>query len=251
LRDSVTQTAAGNSSSSSYNLRSGFRPEVFDQIVTLDVAVQNTSESTDVSSLSSTDITVDSVGYFSVGDLVVLVQDVTSTHLAAVGKITGIAANVITVDSLTSSGSPSIDGSDDVLYRASASSLAYSTLSLTAITHRVVVWEVDSDIQNGFNIYVSEDGNLRNDATDIDDVSDGSVTAGSEEHGARSSDTSLANSTFDTEDTAITTAPQQVGSVTGTAFDSKGLLDIKVAADSFSASGSYANNLYIIAAPTY
>lgn len=251
LRDSVTQTAAGNSSSSSYNLRSGFRPEVFDQIVTLDVAVQNTSESTDVVSLSSTDITVSNDGYFSVGDLVVLVEDVTSTHLSAIGKVTAVAANVVTVDELVSSGTPSIDGSDDVLYVASSSSLAYGTLSTTALTHRVVVWEVDSDIQNGFNIYVSEDGNLRNGENDIDDVSDGSVTAGTEEYGARSSDTSLANSTFDTEDTAITTTPQQIASVTGAAFDSKGLLDIKVAANELSVSGSYANNLYIIAAPTY
>lgn len=251
LRDSVVQTAAGNSSSASYNLQSGFRPEVFDQIVTLDIGVQEQSWYVSASSLSGTSITVDSTSGFSVGDLVILVQDTTSTHLAAVGKITAIASNVITVDQLISSSSQTINGSDDILYRANGTSLNFQTISTSALIHRVIAWEVNSDIQNGFNVYVSEDGNLRNDTNDLDDVSDGTVSAGSEEYGARSSDTTLANSTFDSEDSPVTTTPQQVASVSGAAFDSKGLLDLKVAASALSMSGSYTNQIYVIVAPTY
>ncbi|MDA1038104.1 MAG: hypothetical protein O2877_00255 [bacterium] len=251
VRDSVSPIASGNSSSSSFNLRAGLRPMIFDQIVTIDIGLQDTSANSSVASLVGTDITVLSAAAFAEGDLVVLVQDVITTHLSAVGKIISIVGSVITVDELVSSGTPSIDGTNDILYVADGTSLGLGSLDDGRITHRVLAWEVSADIPNGFSVFLSEDGGLRDGVNEINDVADGEVTAGAEEFGGRSSDTSLGNSTFDTADTAITSTPQEIGSVSGAAFDSKGLVDLKASIDALTTVGSYANDLFIIASPTY
>lgn len=253
LRDSVSQTGAGISSSSSYSLRSGLRPMLFDQIVTLDVGVQEIGATTSVSALSGLDIAVSSASGFSVGDLIVLIEDESTTHLTAVGKITSIAGSTVTVDQLVSNGSPSIDGTDDALYRANGTSVDYGTLSSSSVAKRTVVWEVSVDVDNGFVVYIAEGGNFVTGSNAITDVSDGTVTAGSREYGARSSDTTLASSTFDTEDTAITTTPQQIATVASGIqhFGVKGAIDLKVAIDASITTGTYDHDLYLIAAPTY
>ncbi len=253
LRDTISGGAAGTSASSSYSLRSGFRPMIFDPIVALDVVVQEMNISTSVSSLSGINITVSSTSNFSVGNLVVLVQNVSSTPVTAIGEITAIAGSVITVDQFVSSGSPSIDGVDDVLYRAAGVSVGFDGLSISSVTRRTIVWDVSVDVRNGFVVYLAEDANLSSGAFSITDVADGEVTAGSTEFGARSSDTTLASSTFDTQDAPITTALQQVATVSSgsVAFNAKGYVELKAARDGTAQQGTYENNLYLVASPTY
>ncbi|MCX6733891.1 MAG: hypothetical protein NTX63_03690 [Candidatus Peregrinibacteria bacterium] len=55
-----------------------------------------------------------------------------------------------------------------------------SSSSVSAISHTITV---STSAAGGYVLYVSEDGNLRNGANDINDVADGAVTAGSEEYG--------------------------------------------------------------------
>jgi len=253
LRDTISGNAEGNSSSSSYSLRSGFRPMVFDPVVALDVAVQETHVSVSISSLAGTDITVSSASGFSVGNFVVLIQNVSSTPVTATGEITAIAGSVITVDQLVSNGSLSIDGVDDVLYRAAGTSVGFDGLLTDSVTRRTIVWNVSVDVRNGFVVYLAEDANLSSGAFSITDVADGEVTAGSTEFGARSSDTTLASSTFDTQDAPITTALQQVATVSGgsATFNAKGYVELKAARDGTAQQGTYENNLYLVASPTY
>ena len=251
VRDSIGGGAMGIGIGSTYELRSGLRPMIFDQIIILDVVAQETSTSTTVLGLSGTDITLLSSASFSVGDHVFLVQDVGSSPVSALGKVTAIVGNTVTVDELVSSGGISIDGSDDRLYRATGTAIDFGDLSATSIVHRLVGWGVSADVPNGFQGYVVEDGNLRSGADDVDDVSDGEVSVGSEEYGARSSDTSLSASTFDTVDTALTTSPEQVGSEAGTGFAKKGFLDLRAAISLGTTDGTYAHSLTFTVAPTY
>lgn len=253
LRDSVLTQGAGSSSSSSYELSSGFGGMIFDPIVTLDVGVQETAVRTDVSGLSGTSLTVGSTSGFSVGDMVVLGQDVSSSPVMATGEIVSIVGSVIEVDELVSYGTPSIDGDDDVLYRASGSSVSFGVLQASLVSRSVVTWRVSVDVTNGFVVYLAEDGDLASGLNSIADVSDGEVTAGSSEYGARSSDTSLAASTFDTADTAITSTPQQIATVSSgqVRFHAKGFVELKASRSTSSVVGSYANSLYVVAAPTY
>jgi hypothetical protein len=70
-----------------------------------------------------------------------------------------------------------------------------NTLSVASQNHTVTV---STSAVSGYILYVTEDGNLRQGAADINDVSDGTVTAGSEEYGL--------NTTYDdfSSDAAIT-----------------------------------------------
>ena len=85
----------------------------------------------------------------------------------------------------------------------------------------------------------------------IDDVADGSVSAGFEEYGARSSDTSIASSTFDTADTALTTSYQDVATESSTSFDSRNFITFKIGTTPLTAVGTYAHTVTFIASGSY
>ncbi len=69
----------------------------------------------------------------------------------------------------------------------SENALDFGTLSSSAVTTRNIQVLVDTDSFTGYTASVTEDGNLRSGANDIDDVSDGEVTIGSEEYGITTS----------------------------------------------------------------
>lgn len=73
-----------------------------------------------------------------------------------------------------------------------STSLSKSTISLTfpssplsTVVSDSLILTVTTDSVSGYATSIGEDGNLRSGANDINDVIDGSVTAGSEEYGIR------------------------------------------------------------------
>lgn len=68
-------------------------------------------------------------------------------------------------------------------FSVSPSSLTIGPLSLSAVSTAGVDLIVSTDSETGYTITLVEDANLRFGSNDINDVSDGSVTAGSEEYG--------------------------------------------------------------------
>jgi hypothetical protein len=251
LRDTVGSIGAGRGAGTSYLMDAGYRSGIFDRIVTFEIFGQSTTN-TSASVLSGTTITVASASSFSTGDKVALIQDRGTSQVSGVGEIIDIAANDITLDSLDSGGAViSIDGSGDYLYLLGASSVSFGGVSETDVAQKIVGWEVSIDVDNGYSVSVIEDTDLASGANDIDDVADGSVTAGSEEYGARSSDQSLASSTFDTQDTGITSAFQQVGSRSSTSFASRDFITLKAATSTSSVSGTYSHNLSLIVSGAY
>lgn len=70
----------------------------------------------------------------------------------------------------------------------SSDSIALGALSETAVASADLVATVSTDSQTGYTLLIAEDGNLRDaNGNDINDVSDGEVTAGQEEYGIRTS----------------------------------------------------------------
>ena len=181
-----------------------------------------------------------------------LIQDFGASQVAGVGEITGIAGNDITLDSLDSGGAViSIDGTDDYVYLMNATAIDFGSVDESSLAQSIIGWEVDVDVDGGYTVSVTEDGDLRDGVYEIDDVADGSVTLGSEEYGGRSSDQTLTNSTFDSQDSAFNTSFQEVGTRSSTSFDSRDLLTVKAAAASTSVAGSYSHNLTIIVSGNY
>lgn len=68
-------------------------------------------------------------------------------------------------------------------FSLSNSGFSIGPLSISAVSAGGVLLTISTDSETGYTIVLTEDGNLRSGGFDINDVSDGSVTAGSEEYG--------------------------------------------------------------------
>jgi hypothetical protein len=72
-------------------------------------------------------------------------------------------------------------------YSVSPSSVSLSSITNTSVSSADTVITVSADSDSGYSVVATEDGNLRSGSDDMNDVTDGSVTAGSEEYGIRTS----------------------------------------------------------------
>lgn len=239
-------TIEGVGTSASYRVDEGYRAGIYDQVVDFDVFAQSRSSQVAVTVLSGSIVTVTTTAGYAIGDYVALVQDEGASQASKVGKIVATDATTVTVDAW-SGGSPVIDGVNDYLYELTGSTIDLGTISSSAVTTSLLGWEVDADVSQGYSVYLFENHNLQSPGGDsLTDVSDGSVTAGSTEYGGISTDSSLATSTFDTQDTAFTTSLQQVASRDGNDFAARDYLTIKASVANGYASGGYSHTLTVI-----
>ncbi len=251
LRDSTEAVVGGSASSTTYQLLQGYRSGIDDQILTFEVLAQNTSSGRAATALSGLTVTASTSG-LSVNDLIAVVQDIGASQIAAVGRIASLGAGTITVDVWKNGGTvPTVDGTNDYVYPLTSSSLSLGELAQTTVTAGIVVFEVTAANDSGYVVQIVDDGNLRSTVYDINDVSDGSVTAGSEEYGARSSDTTLSASTFDTVDTSITTSFQDVATESLASFESRNFVTLKAAMSSSSGNVSYSHIVSLIASGNF
>ncbi len=252
LRDTLGNAAIGGSASASYDLRAGYRQGIFDQVITFDVFAQSNASERAATAFDGTDtITCDTTG-LAVGDFVALVQDKGSGQVSGIGQIESVGVGTITVDVLTDGGTaPVIDGTNDFVYELVGTSAALGTLDNTVLSTAIVAFDVTVDVEGGYVVQAFDDGNLRSGANDVNDVADGAVTVGAEEYGGRSSDTTLASSTFDTADSAFTTAFQDVADEAAVSFESRNFVTLKASINGSTQDGSYAQALSFIVSGNY
>ena len=249
LRDSVDASGASQATSAnSYLLDQGYRAGVYDRVADFQIFLESRSTQVSAISVASTTVTVASVSGYSVGDMVLMVENEGESQVAAMGKITAISDPDpdITVDEWRySTALPSVGGVDDYLYNLNATATTMPEPTASTLATTVIGWEVSADISDGFSVYVYENQNLTNGTDTINDVTDGAVTVGSREYGARSSDTTL-TSDFDTQDVGITSNLQQVGSRTSNSFETRDFITLKASANGFESSGTYSHTITIL-----
>jgi len=251
VRDTVGESGGGNSDSTSFQIHSGYRQGVNDQVITFDVFAQTNASSRAATASSGTTITCSTAG-LAVGDFIALIQDEGASQVSAIGRIISIGGGTITVDELKDGGTaPTIDGTNDFVVKLGSSAAALSTLSSSAVSTAIVGMDVTAEVDGGYTVQIEDDGNLRDGANDINDVADGAVTAGSEEYGGLSSDTSLAGSTFDTQDTAFTQSFQEIATRSGASFESRDFVTLKASISPSTPNGSYAHVLSVIVSGNY
>ena len=253
LRDTIGGSAVTPSSSTNYQLSDGYRAGIFDQVIAFNLLLQNMSDERSVSARSGTTISTTETSSLAVGDFILLVQDKGADQISAVGKIKSIASGTsVTVDSWSDGGTtPVVDGINDYFYPLNDSSVAFGTLDSSKVSTDVIAYEVSADLQNGYVVQMMSHGNLTSGSHDITNVVDGSVTAGSEEYGAKSSDTTLANSTFDTEDSAITTSFQDVTTESTAKFNDRHFVTLKAAISPSTPNGTYTQQITFIASGNF
>ncbi len=249
LRDSVGETAGGDSSSATYQNGAGYRQGVFDQTATFEVFIQYRNSQVAATALVGETVTVTSTTGFATGDMILIVDNEGDSQDSAIGQIETIVGNDITVDFLTDSGSaPTIDGSGDYVYNLDASSLSFGSLNSGDVATGVIGWEVNADVSEGYHVYVYQDHDFRKttDAAEvISAVSDGDVSAGVE-YGGRSSDSTLTLSTFDSQDTGYDEDFQEVGSRTDNSFISRDFVTSRIVMNATVESGTYSHTLTFV-----
>lgn len=243
----------GVSTSSSYLEEVGYRAGIYDPTVAYSLFTQDFASQVAATASTSTSVDVTTTSGFAVDDIIVLVQDEGVNQVSAVGKITNIAANTITVDRFDDGGSaPVIDGTNDYVYLLSGTAVPLTTLSPNTISTGIIGWEANADVPEGYSVYIVEDHGLQiSGGSTLPGVTDGAVTIGQAEYGARSSDTSLSSSTFDTADTEFTTSPQLVASRSENELGNRDFLTLKAATSSTQQAGAYSQNLTLIFVGSY
>ena len=116
-----------------------------------------------------------------------------------------LAVSIITSDSVTVSAT--VDST--FTFTISSATCALGTLSTASVSSCTYTITTTTNAEDGYTTTIIEDGNLRDGTPDIDDVSDGTVTAGSEEYGASSNDADSLD--------IITTSGDAASPITGTA----------------------------------
>lgn len=118
------------------------------------------------------------------------------------------------------------------------------SLSLVAVSEGSHTVTTTTNAANGYITTIVEDGNLRTaSGDDIDDVTDGAVTAGSEEYGIR---TSGAAGQMNSADTAIISTSQTVASYNSFINGSAVIITYRAAITPFSAAGQYNHTVTLI-----
>jgi hypothetical protein len=255
IRDTVGEQGTGVGTSTNFTLSAGYRTADESPIsLSFSIGTQENDTQTTFSAFSNggSTVTVAATSSFAVGDLIGVVENSGLSQIIAVGEITDISGAVMTVDDwdgspASISGSPA--GADDYVYRLGGTTAALGTVNVSTGSTSLTGTRVTSDSANGYTVYVSDDGNLRTGAADIDDVLDGTVTAGEEEYGWRVFGTSATSTGSDLAFLTSTIAIQATSSVALT--EQRVGLVYKASVSSTTEGGSFSHVVYYTLTANY
>lgn len=126
------------------------------------------------------------------------------------------------------------------------------TLSVGAVNTDTTNFTVNTNATSGYNVTATEDGNLRTATADINDVADGTVTAGSEEYGMS---TSKSGQTFAQTSgnaaTAIDGTAKQCASAAGPVSSDATTLTLHASVAGTTPAGAYTHTITLVATANF
>jgi len=129
-------------------------------------------------------------------------------------------------------------------FSISGNSIDFGTLTTSGISSDSITITTTTNAVDGYVTTIYETENLKTSGSaDIDDVADGTVSAGSEEYGIM---TSGAAGQMNGADTAITTSPQAVALYSSWVNGSTVTITFKAAISSTTGAGAYAHTVTLI-----
>jgi len=190
MNDTLGEQATGYSTSTNYMMHAGYRQTDEVQTLSFNIGAQENSTKIAYTAFTNTipqTVTVASTVGYATGSHIEVVENMGLMQKIAVGKISGIAGNIITVDkwdgdNATMSTSPS--GGDDFVYRSEGTAVQLGTLIPLVGSTSEAQSEVSTNASGGYTLQVYSDGYLKSGSNHIHNVSDGSVSGDSEEYGA-------------------------------------------------------------------
>lgn len=136
-----------------------------------------------------------------------------------------------------------VEANPTLTFSISANSINLGLLGVAVVSTGSHTITTTTNSESGYTTTIIEDGNLRSGASDINDVGDGAVTAGSEEYGIR---TSGSQGQMNAADTAITSTAQAVASYSSWINTSTTTITYKAAISTSSVTGNYAHTVTYI-----
>lgn len=255
ISDTLGDQATGYSSSTNFQLSAGYR--IFeDEALSFVVRGQGGASATAFSAFddSSNSVTVSSVAGFSTGDYIAVIENSGFAQFVSVGRITGIAGSVISVDDFDGDGasmSASPAGGNDVVYRLASSAATFGEVLDGTEYVSVAMTSVGSPASSGYSVYIQADQELQTgSAQTMDEVADGTVSTGSEEYGAEVTGATAFGAGTDTGVTTTQRVIQTSGSSSGAVPD-KVAMTYKLSVTSSSSPGTYTQNVYYTLTPNY
>lgn len=256
LNDSIGGTADGMSTSTLYDLRAGYRAaESSEEGLGLVLRAQESATQVTYSAFSAGTrmVTVSSAGFLSSGDYIGVVENRGFSQRIAIGRVSNIIANVVTVDGWSGdqasmSGSPT--GGDDYVYRLGGTTLAFGTVTAGTENTSVATVSVSSTAVNGYTVYLQGDGLLRSGSASITPVTDGAVSVGSEEYGMSVTGT---QAYLPGVDLAVTSTQRIIeqSSTTSSAIGDRVGMTFKLSTTASTAAGTYAQTIYYTLTANY
>jgi len=256
LRDTVGEHGTGIGSSSNYQLSAGYRVgDEQDAAISLTLGTQENGSKIAWTAFSNAGKTVTlatSTGY-AVGNFIGVIENSGAAQLIAVGKITDITGSVVTVDSWSgepASLSASPSGGNDFAYRANNSYAILGTQSFNVVNTSFTVVNVLSNVISGYTVTVqAEDDFKYSTGTIISPVTDGAVTAGSEEYGGEFVGTTATSTGSDFAFSSSTTRDVQKSATFGD-NDRIGV-QYKLSISAATPAGNYQQRLYYRLTPNF
>ncbi|MBD3252017.1 hypothetical protein GF380_06250 [Candidatus Uhrbacteria bacterium] len=189
LRDTVGEHGTGISSSENYTLGAGYRQgDSQDPFLSIAIGTQENSVQTTWTNFSNStsSVTVASAGSFSTSDYIGVIENRGFGQLVAVGKISGINGNVISVDDWEgepASLSAVASGGDDYVYRMNGNAAQLGVQTVSTESTSMTLTDIATNANNGYTVSVQGDTDLSYSSVSITNVSDGTVSVDAEEYG--------------------------------------------------------------------
>lgn len=127
-----------------------------------------------------------------------------------------------------------------------SSSLSLGTLTTSSVATATTTITIETDNFNGYTLALKGTTGLVSGSDEIDGVSDGSVTAGSEEYGVSATGDDVVSA----GDVAVTTTASTISTGTGTITGNTTTLVFKVAVSSTTPVGSYSQTVQLLTTVT-
>ncbi len=244
MYSTVSEVGPGASSGSTYNLDAGYQQWIENLGISMIVEAQATSPETTYSAFSNSglNVSIASSAGFSVDDYILVVENEGTGQMVAVGKIESIVGSgpyTVTVDKWSgdqASMSATPSGGDDKIYELNGHAVNMGFFSTGSVKTAVSIVELTIDRSGGYTCTVEEDGDFSNGTDEIDDVSDGSVTASNEEYGIEKTGDDVVGSG---SDVAITGTASNIMNAIEDVLESRTAVIYKAAIDANTSGGHY------------
>jgi len=252
MHDTMGEMSTGLGSSANYWLSAGYRLPWRGDYIHFTVSGQDNASQVSYTGFDNVNkqVVVSSAGGYGVGNYIAVVEDLGQGQKVAIGKITNIAGNTITVDKWDGDNaamSPAPVGGNDYVYKLTTNRAALAMLSVYTVKTAVSRTEVDTNAPNGYMVSVVADGELRNGPEYIDPVTDGTVTPGVEEYGIQT----VGATASGTNDFALNTTGQSIQESTSPGRNERVGIIYKAAIDSSTSGGAYMQTVAFYITPNF